>query len=143
MQQSTVTLIVAGIGILGTLGGIVVGHLLTRSWQRKQWLLDCRKQEFKEVVTAMSAYVIEHMHYVAAQGTDAAQSKQSYIEAAKAAGKVLSNRIYIHADLERHRIPHRFLDVMDNFREAGKDFGAPSDKVSELIAEVISIALKG
>jgi predicted MFS family arabinose efflux permease len=44
MQQESVTLIVAGLGIGGTLGGIIVGHFLARSWQREQWLLDCRKQ---------------------------------------------------------------------------------------------------
>jgi hypothetical protein len=54
MDQQTVTLIVAGLGIGGTLGGIVVGHVLTRSWQEEQWLLNNRKEEFRELMTALA-----------------------------------------------------------------------------------------
>jgi hypothetical protein len=54
MQQNTVTLIVAGLGIFGTLTGILVGHLLSRSWQREQARLDNKKQEYRELMTSMA-----------------------------------------------------------------------------------------
>jgi hypothetical protein len=54
MQQNTVTLIVAGLGIFGTLAGIVVGQLLSRSWQREQACLDNKKQEYRELMTSMA-----------------------------------------------------------------------------------------
>ena len=54
MEQSEVTLIVGSLGICGTLGGIVVGNLLTRSWQRKQWLWDKRAEELKELSIALA-----------------------------------------------------------------------------------------
>jgi hypothetical protein len=53
MDTQIATLIVAGLGIAGTLGGILVGHLLTRSWQQRQWLLDNRRQEYREVLNAV------------------------------------------------------------------------------------------
>lgn len=61
MQQETVTLIVAGMGIGGTLGGILVGHLLSRSAQRAQWVLDRRNEEFQELIRAFDASILSEV----------------------------------------------------------------------------------
>jgi hypothetical protein len=58
MDQQTVSLIVAGLGIGGTLGGIVVGHILSRSAQRKQWVLDRRHEEFQELIRAFDTSML-------------------------------------------------------------------------------------
>ncbi|HEV2484887.1 MAG TPA: hypothetical protein VGT08_05090 [Terracidiphilus sp.] len=142
MQQETVTLIVAGLGIGGTLAGIVVGHFLTRSWQREQWLLDCRKQEFKEVASAISHFSIEHLSYVTSQGTVLAQSKQAYVDSMKAVSCVLTDRIFIASDLDSARIPSRFLAIMEKFIDAGEKFDDPADQMSDLMKEVVELAKK-
>jgi hypothetical protein len=59
MQNSTITLVVAVVGIAGTLGRVVLGQWMSRSWQREQWLLDNRKQEYCELLSAVSN---AHMH---------------------------------------------------------------------------------
>jgi t-SNARE complex subunit (syntaxin) len=143
MQDHTFTLIVSAVGIGGALSGIVVGHFLTLSSQHRQWVRDNRKQEFKEVVSAMSQYIIEHMSYVASQGSDLPQSKQAYVDSMKAAGVILTDRIYIHHDLDERDIPKRFLEIMEHFRESGKDFDKPADKASALLQEIIVLARKG
>lgn len=142
MQQENVTLIVAALGIVGTLGGIIVGHFLTRSWQREQWLLDCRKQEFKEVASAMSHFTIEHLSYVTSQGTALAQPKQAYVDSMKAVSCVLADRIFIASDLESAKIPSRFLQIMEKFIEAGEEFDDPADEMSALLKEVVELAKK-
>jgi hypothetical protein len=53
-HQSTLAVIVAIVGIAGTLAGIFMGHFLGRSWDRKKWLLDRRNEEFKELLTAIA-----------------------------------------------------------------------------------------
>jgi uncharacterized protein YneF (UPF0154 family) len=40
MNQSTIALIVACVGIFGTVIGIVIGHFLARDWEQKKWLLE-------------------------------------------------------------------------------------------------------
>ena len=131
------------IGLGGALIGILLGHFLTRSSQHAQWLRDNRKQEFKELVSAMSQYVIEHMSYESSQGTDLPQSKQAYLDIMKATTCVLYDRIYIHDDLDKTDIPQRFLAIMDHFRETGQDFDRPADEASKLLTELIAIAKKG
>jgi hypothetical protein len=55
MEQETVTIVVASLGAVTTLGGIVFGHFLSRSSQREQWMLDRRHQEFQELLGALAA----------------------------------------------------------------------------------------
>lgn len=45
-------------GSLSPLFGIVVGHVLNRSWQLKQWQMERRWQDYQAVMTAItSAYM--------------------------------------------------------------------------------------
>jgi hypothetical protein len=41
-------------GAIGPLVGIFVGHVLIRSWQQKQWMLDRRKEEWRELLTTLT-----------------------------------------------------------------------------------------
>lgn len=41
-------------GVIAPLLGILVGHYLTRSWQQKQWMLDRRKEEWRELLTTLT-----------------------------------------------------------------------------------------
>jgi hypothetical protein len=142
MQQETVTLVVAGLGIGGTLGGIVVGHLLTRSWQQKQWVLNCRKEEFREVVSAISSATIELMMYIHSQGSRLAQPETLYLDAQRVAAKTLVSRIYVASELKKRDIPGRYLQIGEEAREsrAGSD---ALNKMNALIDEIVAIAIKG
>jgi len=39
---------------VGPLLGIVVGHYLTSSWQRRQWLADNRKDEYRKLLAGLN-----------------------------------------------------------------------------------------
>lgn len=120
MQQATVTLIVAGLGIGGTLGGIVVGHVLTRSWQRKQWILDNRKEEFRELLTALAESLRIQMTKHAGALLNASEQK-ALIDAQAMVMRTIRDRIFIANDVERLNIEnvwsaavmshHRTLDI--------------------------------
>jgi hypothetical protein len=53
-SEQSFTLIVSCVGIAGALGGIAIGHFLTRSSQHKQWLRDRRLEEYKLVLAAVN-----------------------------------------------------------------------------------------
>jgi hypothetical protein len=128
---------------IGPLGGIGIGHYLTTSWQNKRWLLDRRREEFKEVATAITRVVIEHLVHVASEGSPLPQSKQDYLDLMKAAYVVLIDRIYIEPDLDKANIGDRFLKIMDQLRESGEDFDKPADEMTKLLKEVVAMARKG
>lgn len=128
---------------VGPLAGLYIGFLLTRREQHQQWLRDNRKEEFKEVVTAMSQFIIGHMVYVSSLGSDMPQSKQAYIDSYKTTSVVLCDRVYIHADLYSKDIPDRFLKIAEQYRDAGTEFNKINGQAGELLEELITLARKG
>jgi phage gpG-like protein len=55
MEQATATVVVASLGIAGTLCSSFVGHFLSRSSQREQWMRDRRHEEFQELLRSLAA----------------------------------------------------------------------------------------
>lgn len=39
---------------IGPLVGVLIGAWLARSWQQKQWLLDSKKAEYRELISTLS-----------------------------------------------------------------------------------------
>lgn len=128
---------------VGPLAGLYIGFLLTSREQHQQWLRDNRKEEFKEVVTAVSRFIVDHMAYASSLGSDLPQSKQAYVDSYKATSLVLTDRVFIHADLYDKNIPHRFLQVAEEYRDAGMDFEKINKQAAELLEELITLARKG
>lgn len=53
---------------IGPLVGIAFGHWLSRSWQFKQWKLENRRQEYREVLSALAvAYTMMQRYIVEAK----------------------------------------------------------------------------
>ena len=54
MQQNTVTLVVAIVGICGTLSGVLLGQWMSQRTQRKQWRMDRRNEEWRELLATLT-----------------------------------------------------------------------------------------
>jgi hypothetical protein len=117
MQPQTATLIVGALGIGGTLGGIICGHLLTRSWQRKQWLLDRRADEFRELLTALSdsLRVSMLMHSGGALGPN---EQREIANAHSAAIRVIRSRIFVFYDIAKLDIELRWIRAVNAHKES-------------------------
>ena len=112
------TLIVAGLGILGTLGGIAVGHLLAESRERKQWLIESRKQEFRELLTAIAKSLDAHVR-IWQEGRP--QSPEDQIELANAISetfRTFQNRIFITEDVDRLRLEGIWVEAAGQYKES-------------------------
>ncbi|MFL6305449.1 MAG: hypothetical protein ACJ72H_18115 [Candidatus Sulfotelmatobacter sp.] len=40
--------------LIGPLAGILIGHYMVRSWERRRWLADNQKEEYRRVLTALN-----------------------------------------------------------------------------------------
>jgi hypothetical protein len=129
MQQNTVTLIVAGLGIFGTLGGTVIGHLLTRSWQQKQWLLDCRKEEFRELMSALTKALMVYST-PGAPPLDVMDAQVRAIE-------VLKDRIFVASDVRRLKLFDLWVDAAEKYamQKDGKALTEGYEKIRDLLIE--------
>ncbi|HLY40456.1 MAG TPA: hypothetical protein VKR52_04540 [Terracidiphilus sp.] len=129
-------------GAIGPLAGILVGHWLSRSWQREQWELDCRKEEFKELIFAIGSATIELMMYIHSQGSRLPQPESLYLDAHRIAAKTIISRIYIVSEIKKLDLADRYLTIGDEIRESGASSEALS-KMNGLIDEVVAVAIKG
>jgi hypothetical protein len=139
MQQETVTLIVAGLGICGTLGGIVVGHILSRSAQREHWVLDRRHEEFQEIIRAFDASMLSEatakdysMELTPEERRDKARRTTDFFQ-------VIRTRIFTVADIKRLDLDRAWRVAVALYRNSndGKTFESTYET---LMRELVLVA---
>jgi hypothetical protein len=102
LDQGSVTLIAAGFGV----GGVLLGHYLTRSWQREQWRLDRREEEYRQLITALSDVFTSMQRCTIYMGN---QDRALKLEIIKAnAYRVIRDRILIAEELRDANILERW-----------------------------------
>ncbi len=121
---------------VGPLCGVLVGAGLSRSWDRRKWLNDNRKQEFRELMETLSE---------AASGMISRQISRNWGEALTekeaeqvsvshmASLKVIKNRIFIAEDVKEMNLFNRWNDGIHAMRMAEdvRPFEGMWDQVSE------------
>ena len=112
MGQGTVTVVVASIGIIGTLCGIVVGHFLSRSSQREQWMRDRRHEEFRELLGALTASMYAE---VEAMYETELTPKEQEDKRRKTADffQVVQTRIFTFTDVKRLDLKREWLAAVN------------------------------
>ena len=112
MQQSTVTLIVALVGIIGTLGGVFIGQRMSQTWQREQWIRDKRNEEFRELLMALadSLRVEMTMYAGAVMGAD---QQRLLVDTHSNTMRTIRSRIFVADLVERCQIELRWSQAID------------------------------
>lgn len=150
MDTQTVTLVVSGLGIAGTLGGTVVGNLLIRSGQREQSRRDNIMQESRELLAAFLRLAMAFPRWardnnpVRGPHTDIEKVKERYEEyliATTDFHRVLYDRIFIAEQIKPLEIKKRWDAVLANYQ---KDFSeAPLiAEVDAICSSIVAVALK-
>jgi hypothetical protein len=122
--------------------GLLVGHFLLRSWQREQWLLDSRKAEFRELMSALSDTIVHLMMFTPALEAGRGEKEfDEFVAAQKVAMRVLADRIYIARDLRELNTSDRFIEATQGARQS--NIAERSEKLSAVIGELVIRANKG
>ena len=125
------------IGLGGALIGILLGHFLTRSSQHKQWLRDNRKQEYRELLSAISEAFLLVYKYGPYGKSDNYQLVQSMKHESF---KVLHDRIFIAEELKSAGILGKWTNII-NSMEPGQFDWSVEDQFTLLKAELVRMAL--
>lgn len=140
MQDHTFTLVVSAVGMVGALGGIVVGHFLTRSGQHEQWVRDNRKQEFRELLTSLSAAYLHIVQY--GSGDDRSDSSDLRFHPVRnEAFRALHDRIFIAQEIRKAEIFRKWLRLVDTCNASGHQSLQSPDDFSILTSELVNMAL--
>jgi hypothetical protein len=109
---------------LGPLIGIGLGAYLTRSWQRKQWSLDNKKTEYRELISTLSRSVQRIIHNVplpsyAGLAVVNPEEEKEILLANVDARSVIHDRIFIHSRLQSENILERWRLLATELKPAG------------------------
>jgi hypothetical protein len=88
---------------IGPLVGVMIGAWLSGYWDRKKWIKDNRKQECKEVLTAMSKTATLLLAWTMAKEVDKA-SRDAFRVAFLESVQVFSQSLFIAKDAEYQQV---------------------------------------
>jgi hypothetical protein len=103
-------LVGALLGILSTLLGAVVVHILTAAREHKKWLLDQEKAEYRELIDQLYdtiTVVLEHK----SKWDSNTESRETFNAAVKKLARMFEDRIFIAKDVENKGIKKEWLEL--------------------------------
>jgi hypothetical protein len=101
----------AGIGIVGFLAGVVMGQRMSRSWQREQWLLDRRVEEFRELLDALADSLRVSMKWFAGAQIDS-DGQREMIESHETAMRVIRSRSFVVEEVHKFQIEAQWSNAV-------------------------------
>ena len=125
---------------VGPLIGILIGHYLSRSQQRRQWVADNEVKEWRELLTILTTSFISIVQtddkLPKVPGEEIERLKRRH-EARTLASEVLANRIFIAHAVSSWKMFERWKGALERFDEDhnAASFGTAFGKLNALILE--------
>ena len=102
--------------VVGPLVGVVIGAWLSRSWQRKQWVLDSKKAEYRELLSTLSeSFHVILMTRAVKDGRFDEQARQQSMDAGVAGLKSMEDRLFIEKRLRKSDIFEKWNMLVPEF----------------------------
>lgn len=106
-----VTPILALAGIGGTLGGVYIGQRMSQKWQREQWVLDNRKEEFRVLLDALAESLrVELTMY--AGGALSPVQQRDFVETHSNTMRIIRSRIFVSDVVNGFQFENRWAEAL-------------------------------
>jgi hypothetical protein len=127
---------------IGPLVGVLVGAWLARSWDKEKWLKDNRKQECRELLTAVTnaaTAILDKSTATSpiAQARKTHEANDAYLTSVK----VFQDRIFIAPDVERAKLFDLWPIAVNAYNTYG-DRVRFDDSFEEIKKKIVEMALK-
>lgn len=142
MEATTATLIVAALGIGGTLGAPILTQRMSRSWQREQWIRDEAVKEYRELLNALSeSYKGELTGYNIPYDPLSGDVPPS-IQVQGKISQVVRSRIIIAAQVYNLQVELRWVEALRQYHRDG-DVGTLAATYTELQIAIANAVVRG
>jgi hypothetical protein len=125
----------------GPMAGVLVGHFLTRSWQREQWHMDQRRQEYRELLTAITN---AYMALIRSDYGDESNFIRFTLEVAAVRDesfRTLRDRIYIAGEIANADILGQWDTAVTNYEYDKKEERRFAERFTNINNQLIFLAL--
>jgi hypothetical protein len=129
------------LAVVGSLGGVVLGRYLATRAQKQQWILDSKKEEYRELLSTLSQcyHVLLDFHTpLVAHGPE--EQRAVHAQELKAV-TVIQDRLFICDEVERMKIFNRWRAAVLQF-EGCPDGLAFTKSIGGILADIIDAAKK-
>ena len=124
---------------LGPLVGVLIGAYITNRNQRKHWVADSKKQEFRELLGILTRSYDEILEKHTPMVAYTPEDQRRHAEAEKSALAVIRDRILIARELEGIKLEQRWMLAMLKLDSQHDSLGF-SAEFSRLRAEILKAA---
>jgi carboxypeptidase C (cathepsin A) len=101
--------------IFGIVLGSFLSHALSRSARHEEWLRDAKKQEYKEVLTALATAYLALIRFGTAGTVVPGELERRISDTEAEAYRILHDRVFIAHELESTEISKRWTEATENF----------------------------
>jgi len=133
-----ITFGVAGVGVVGSLSGVIVGQQVSQSWQRDQWVLDRRTQEFRELLDALADSLRASLMMYAGAILEP-EKQRDIVETQANTMRVIRSRIFVIEEVVRLNIELRWGNALNRHRQ-DLDIEKLANVFNELRLEIVKAA---
>jgi hypothetical protein len=121
---------------LGPLVGVLIGAWLTRTGDRKKWERENRKEECRELITAISHAATLQINV--GNGTSERQVYEAYLESVR----TFHDRIFIAKDIEGTKLLDSWAYAVNEFIRKKIDAAAFSDRVEAIRKSIVRLVVQ-
>jgi hypothetical protein len=143
LQPQTITAISEGVkaawASVGPLVGVIIGAMLTRAWDRRKWINENRKQEYRELLTTLTSActaLIDNAQLLVQTPADAIYARDEYFKSLR----VLQDRIFIASEIQKLNLFDRWGTAMKDLQET-KDVHKFEDGFEVMRSEIVKHAM--
>jgi hypothetical protein len=125
---------------VGPLVGVIIGAMLTRAWDRRKWINENRKQEYRELLTALTnacTALIDNAQALVQSPAEQIFARDEYFKSLR----VLQDRIFIANEVSKMGLFDRWGMAIKDLLET-KDLHKFEDSFEAMKNEIVKQAMK-
>ena len=126
---------------LGPLVGVCVGAYLTARWQRRVWLADRKKEEYRELVSVLAEGLSIYIQQYVVQTVRSGEDVKRLHEMLGRILVVIRSRLFIMKQVKGLNVAKRWNDLSRSFEDSHDDEVFASG-VGKLLDDIVEVALK-
>ena len=125
---------------VGPLVGVIIGAMLTRAWDRRKWINENRKQEYRELLSTLTSActaLIDNAQALVQSPAEQIAARDEYFKSLR----VLQDRIFIAGEIGKMNLFDRWGTAMKHLQET-KDFHKFEDTFETMRSEIVKQAMR-